>query len=194
MAGNRLSQRNQLVVLAVLVLGLCGAWYFYMIRPLQAEVAKIKQDVTQLENEILASVVIREKLGEVKAAVQEQEAKLAHLRQVLPEKKETAEIIRQVQDSAVESGLRVTSFAPRPTVNNEFYEDWPIQLALEGNFNSLGLFFEKLSGFTRLINVGGLQMRAVEENANRNRTLVASCVATTFVYIEPPQAEAEVRR
>lgn len=191
---SRLSQRNQLIVLAVLVLGLCAVWYVYMIRPLQDELGKIRQEVRQLESEVQAGLAIRERLSEVKLAVQEQEARLAHLRAVLPEKKETAEIVRQVQETAVQSGLRITSFAPKATVNNEFYEDWPIQLALEGNYNSLGTFFEKISGFTRIINVGNLQIRAVEKEPQRSRTLTADCMATTFVYIEPDQAEAETRR
>ncbi len=191
---SRLSQRNQLVVLAVLILGLCAVWYVYMVRPLQAEVQKYRQEVRQLEAEIQAGEAVRGKLADLKRAVQEQEARLAHLREVLPETKETAEIILQIQETAVKSGLKITSFAPKATVNNDFYEDWPIQLTLEGSYNSLGSFFERLSGFTRIINVGELQVKAVEKEPNRNRTLTAACTATTFVYAQPAAAEAEVRQ
>jgi type IV pilus assembly protein PilO len=191
---NRLSQRNQLVVLAVLILGLCAVWYVYMVRPLQEEVQKYRREVQQLQAEIQAGEAVRDKLAELKRAVQEQEARLAHLREVLPEKKETADIILEVQETAVKSGLKITSFAPKATVNNQFYEDWPIELTMEGSYNSLGSFFERISGFTRIINVGELHVKAIEKEPNRNRTLTAACTATTFVYAEPAAVEAEARQ
>jgi type IV pilus assembly protein PilO len=184
---NRLSQKNQLIILGVLVLGLCGVFYMYFVSPMREELDLLRSDIARLENEVEQGEAVLARLEELKRAVREQEQRLRHLRTVLPEKKETAEIIRQVQNTAVESSLKIMSFAPSATVNREFYEDWPIQLTFEGNYDSLGTFFERVSSFTRLINVENIEIKALEEDTSRQRTLSASCTATTFVYLEPEE-------
>jgi len=181
---SRLSQKSQFVILGLLVLALCGVFYVYMIRPLQADLADLNLQIENLEAEVAAGQGVRDQLDELKQAVQEQQARLTFLRQVLPEKKQTAEIIRQVQQMAVDSSLKINSFTPRATVNNEFYEDWPIMIALEGNYDSLGTFFERVGAFTRIINVDNINIKALDDDASRNRTLSATCTATTFVYLE----------
>ncbi len=181
---SRLSQKSQLVILGLLVLALCGVFYIYMIRPLQAELADLDLEIQNLEAEVAAGQGVRDQLQELKQAVQEQQARLSFLRQVLPEKKQTAEIIRQVQQMAVDSNLKINSFTPRATVNNDFYEDWPIMISLEGNYDSLGTFFERVGAFTRIINVDNINMKAIDDDASRDRTLSATCTATTFVYLE----------
>jgi type IV pilus assembly protein PilO len=187
----RLSQRSQLIILGVLILALCGVFYMYMIGPLRGELKQIEEQIRILELEVETGQAVRDQLEELKRAVREQEARLSHLRRVLPEKKETAEIIRQVQQLAVDSRLHIKSFTPRATVNQEFYEDWPILISLEGNYNSLGSFFEKISRFTRIINVDNINIRSVGEGSTRDRTLTATCTATTFVYIDPSTEESE---
>ena len=181
---SRLSQKSQLVILGALVLAMCGVFYIYLIRPLQTELAELDLQIQNLEAEVAAGQGVQDQLDELKKAVQEQQARLAFLRQVLPEKKQTAEIIRQVQQVAVDSSLKINSFTPRATVNNDFYEDWPIMISLEGNYDSLGTFFERVGAFTRIINVDNINMKAIEDGASRDRTLSATCTATTFVYLD----------
>jgi type IV pilus assembly protein PilO len=185
---NRLSQRDQFIVLGVLVLVLCVVFYIYMIGPMRTEIETVKGEIATLEAEISQTEVLNQRLQTIKLAVAEQQARLNELRQVLPEEKETADIIRQVQELAVESQLRIKSFTPRSTVDNVFYQDWPILISLEGNFDSLGIFFEKISGFTRIINVEDISIQALD-TPTRNRTLSATCTATTFVFIETPLEE-----
>lgn len=180
----KLSQQTQLVILGVLVLIMCGVFYVYMIRPLQREIANLEQDITRLEKEVAEGQAVRAQLAELKQAVQEQEQRLAYLREVLPEKKETAEIIRKVQELAVASHLKIKSFTPRATIRNAFYEEWPILLAMEGNYHNLGTFFEQVSSFTRIINIDNISLKGIEEGATRDRTLTATCRATTFVFVE----------
>ncbi|MFZ0429283.1 MAG: type 4a pilus biogenesis protein PilO [Acidobacteriota bacterium] len=185
-----LSQQGKLIVLCGLVLVLCGLFYLYFIRPLQDQLSQTNTRIESLEVEVAAGEAVRSQLGELKKAVAEQEARLLHLRRVLPEKKETAEIIRKVYEMALGANLKINSFTPRSTVNNGFYEDWPILISLDGNYNSLGDFFGQIGAFTRIINVENIHVKAITENPTRARTLSATCTATTFVFLEPQPTQA----
>jgi type IV pilus assembly protein PilO len=179
---NRLSKRTQLIVLGVLILLLCGIYYVYLISPLNSELQTVNLDIERLTREIEEGQRLLPQLQELKESVRLEEIRLYNLQQILPDRKETAQIIRQVHDLAVSSKLQIKSFTPRRTVDHGFYEDWPILLSIDGTYNNLGDFFERIAGFTRLINIDDLSIQAIEEGATDRRTLSATCTATTFVF------------
>lgn len=178
-----LPQRTQLGLLTVVMVGLCYVFYSYYIQPLKAEVDATGGQVSSLKNEVQKGQIVYSRLPEFKKQVREQEIKLATLRSILPERKQTAEIVSGLEQLARESRLRIKSFQPQGTVRKDFYEDWPILLSLEGNYDNLGVFFEKVSQFTRIINVENITIKKVEE-PTRSRTISATCTATTFVFID----------
>lgn len=189
---SKLPQRTQLGLLTVVMGGLFYVFYAFYIQPLKVEVDTLGSQLVEMKNEVQKGQIVYARLPEFKKQVKEQEVKLAGLRSILPERKQTAEIVSGLEQLARESRLRIKSFQPQGTIRKDFYEDWPILLSLEGNYDNLGAFFEKVSQFTRIINVENITIKKVEE-PTRSRTISATCTATTFVFIEtipeePPAA------
>ncbi|RPJ59862.1 MAG: hypothetical protein EHM23_12530 [Acidobacteria bacterium] len=185
---NKLPQRTQLALLTLVMAGLCYVFYTYYIQPLKSEVNGMGSQLRGLKNEVQKGQIVYSRLPQFKKQVREQEVRLATLRSILPERKQTAEIVSGLEQLARESRLRIKSFQPQGTVRKDFYEDWPILLSLEGNYDNLGLFFDKVSQFTRIINVENITIKKVEE-PSRSRTISATCTATTFVFVDPaPEA------
>lgn len=85
---------------------------------------------------------------------------------------------------AADSDLRIMRFIPQPVLSKAFYSDWPIQLEVEGNYNALGSFFEKIGKATRIINVDNLNVKGIDRAEGSVHTLKAVCTATTFVFRE----------
>jgi len=180
---SKLPQRTQLALLTLVMAGLCYVFYSFYIQPLKAEVDTLGSQLNDLKNEVQKGQIVYSRLPEFKKQVKAQEVKLATLRSILPERKQTAEIVSGLEQLARESRLRIKSFQPQGTVRKDFYEDWPILLSLEGNYDNLGTFFEKVSQFTRIINVENITIKKVEE-PSRSRTISATCTATTFVFVD----------
>jgi Tfp pilus assembly protein PilO len=169
---------------------LCYIFYSQYIQPLSAEVTNLQRKHRNLKTDVQRGQIVQFRLAEFKKQVKQQEGKLAFLRSVLPEEKETAEIVRRVELLAREARLDLKSFTPQKTIRRDFYEDWPIHISCEGTYNKLGSFFEKVSQFTRIINVDNIAIARVPETQTRERTIVATCTATTFMFVEPvPVAE-----
>lgn len=187
-----LSQRTQLIIFGVVILLLCYFFYSYYLAPRRDETLALTTEVQRLTEDVRAGLLVEARLGQFREEIARQREKLENLRQILPEGKETAEIIRRVQQLAVDSNLRIKSFTPQATVERDFYEDWPILISLEGNYDNLGKFFEKVGRFTRIINVDDINIKAVDKKeSTASRTLAATCTATTFVYLES-KAQQEV--
>jgi Tfp pilus assembly protein PilO len=56
-------------------------------------------------------------------------------------------------------------------------------MSLEGSYNNLGLFFQRVANFQRIINVDNIEIKVLS-NPDPDRTISATCTATTFVLLE----------
>lgn len=180
---SKLRQRTQLLLFTLIILAFCFLLYKRVVEPLKLEMDQVGAEIRALMIEVEKGRIVQARLPEFGEEIRRQQEKLDKLREILPEQKETAEIIRRIQRLAVESNLQIKSFIPQKTVRNDFYEDWPIVISMEGTYDNLGLFFQKVSQFTRIINVDNITIKGLEK-PEKGRTIGATCTATTFVFVE----------
>jgi len=139
----------------------------------------LQDEIKKLETQAVAS-----QLPRFKEEVARLEERLAELSTILPSEKETPIVLRSVLDMASASNLKIMRFVPKPTVPRNFYVDWPIEVSVQGSYNALGRFFEKVSQYGRIINVDNIGIKTFETGTNAARTVSAVCTATTFVFRE----------
>ena len=61
----------------------------------------------------------------------------------------------------------------------EFYREFPIAMDLTGNYHDLGIFFDRISKYSRIINVNNVK---IDMNPASGSTIRSTFTATTFVY------------
>ena len=103
---------------------------------------------------------------------------------MLPEQKDVADILRRIEGARdeVEPGDPALH-SPGKVVQQKLYAEIPYKLEAEGTYHNLASFFDQISKFPRIINVGEISIKA-KTPPEPNRTIVAECVATTFVLQE----------
>lgn len=156
-----------------------GFWYFY-VREIQADIAARETRLTALRADVAKGVATARRLPEFEAQVDELEERLESLRAVLPEEKDVADILRRLQGLAAQSNLSIQRFTPQPAVQQALYAEVPFKLQAEGTYHNLGAFFDRISKFQRVINISSISIKAKKE-PDQAATVVAECVATTFV-------------
>jgi type IV pilus assembly protein PilO len=179
-----LPRSTQIIIFIVLIGCLAVLFYWYFMKDLIAEREVLKNDIARLEISVSQMTAVESQLNRFKQELAQLEERLAVLRSILPAQKETPTVLRSVQHMAASSNLKILKFTPQPVVTREFYSDWPINIEVEGNYNGVGSFFEKVSRATRIIDVGTISMKSIEGSMDPQRTLTASCTATTFVFKE----------
>jgi type IV pilus assembly protein PilO len=162
-----------------------GAFVYYYEMPARVDFESRQQQLDGLKRDITMGMNTARKLPEFRAQVTELEARLNNLKAVLPEEKDAADLLRRMQTVATQSNLTIKSFKPAPTVTKQLHAEWPISLELDGNFHNLAMFFDRVSKFTRIVNISALEVRG-KDKADPNSTITASCVATTFVLLDKP--------
>jgi Tfp pilus assembly protein PilO len=79
-------------------------------------------------------------------------------------------------------------FTPRRQSEREFYYEWPIQIKVDATYHNLALFFDRVSRFSRIINIEDLQIRA---NKSAAHTIDATFTLKTYLYIDDSKDEGK---
>lgn len=166
----------------VSALAVFGFWKFY-VSEMQADIDARQTRLTALRGDITKGVATARRLPQFQSEVAELERRLENLRAVLPEQKDVADILRRVQGLATQSNLNIQRFTPQDPKQEALYAALPFKLRAEGTYHSLGLFFDRISKFPRIINVGEITIKP-RQVQDATSSIEAECVATTFILQE----------
>ena len=180
---NRLPWYGQVARFVVLGLALIGGFYWFYAVPARAEMVAREEKLASLRVTIAKGSAAANQLNQFRQQVAELEARLETLKAVLPEQKDVADLLRRIQTLATQSNLAIRGFKPAPSVTKQLHAQWPIALQLDGTYHNLAMFFDRVSTFSRIINVSGITIHA-KDKPESNSTISVDCIATTFVLIE----------
>ena len=188
----KLKPAHQIFVVMGLCAALLGAVWYWMLSPIQEDIATKEGQLGQLQSKVALGLARKAVLDQFKRETKMLEAKLEDLKSILPRERETDEVLRQVQSSAQSSGLKIRSIIPRPLVEREvFLTEWPLQMEVGGTYHDVGKFLDKIRNLPRIVNIGGLKLVTVGGGSSPASTNVtATYTATTFVYREEANAGA----
>ena len=170
---------------AFVVLGAASVYGFYNFYASQVTAdLEIKETrLAALRADINKGVATARRLGEFQAQVTDLERRLDALKNVLPEQKDVADTLRRIQGLATQSNLTLLRFTPAAPKQQPLYLEVPYQLIADGSYHNLALFFDRVSKFPRIINVGDISVSA-KPRQEANSTITATLTATTFVLQE----------
>jgi len=172
--------RSQKIVAGVVgVIVIVAAFYFLLLAPALAEVARLSAQLDSLQQEVARSRAIVADLMKFRREVAELTARLNALKEKLPGEREIPTLYRTVSDAATASGLGVALFQPRPPATRDYYIEIPITLNAEAGYHQIGEFFERVAKLTRVVNVTEIKLSGL----NRPRSPVrAELVLATYMY------------
>ena len=184
---NKIPWQVQLGVFVSLAIGAVVAFYLYYDQPFRDEMATREAKLAALQVDINKGLATAKKLQQFRSEVALLENRLSGLKQVLPDEKDAADLLRRMQTVASQSSLTIKSFKPSPVVTKQMHVEWPIALELDGSYDNLAMFFDRVSKFTRIVNISAVDVKG-KDKPLPNSSITASCVATTFVLLERPQS------
>ena len=175
----------QVGAFVTLAVAACGTFVYYYELPVRADMVSREVQLKALRADISKGLATAKKLPEFRSQVTELEARLDSLKAVLPDEKDAADLLRRMQTVATLSNLTIKTFRPSPTVTKQLHAEWPITLELEGTYHNLAIFFDRVGRFTRIVNISALDVKTLTR-PDPNSTIIATCVATTFVLLDKP--------
>ena len=143
-----------------------------------------------LQTEIRKGQAIEAKLPEFEKEIENLQTKLNDLLAILPTTPETGELLKWVKNLTDQSNLELLQFNPQALHPVEFYKEFPINMEIQGDYHDLGVFFDRISKYSRIINVSNVVIGAKNQGKG---SIHSTFTATTFVYddkaAQQPQQE-----
>jgi len=190
---NKLPWKVQVGVFLAVAVAALGGFYWYYVQGAQDAIATQQKTLDGMLAEAAKANATARQLKGFQAQVGELSARLDNLRAVLPEEKDVGDLLRRLQTLATQSNLTIRGFKPAPIVQKQTHAEWPIQLDLDGTYHNLGLFFDRVSKFPRIINVSTVRIKA-KDKPQPGSTITASCTATTYVLVEAPAPKTAAKK
>jgi type IV pilus assembly protein PilO len=193
LALNKLPWKVQVGVFLAVAVAALGGFYWYYVQGAQDAIATQQKTLDGMLAEATKANATARQLKGFQSQVGELSARLDNLRAVLPEEKDVGDLLRRLQTLATQSNLTIRGFKPAPIVQKQTHAEWPIQLELDGTYHNLGLFFDRVSKFPRIINVATVRIKA-KDKPQPGSTITASCTATTYVLVEAPAPKTAAKK
>ncbi|MGZ5049616.1 MAG: type 4a pilus biogenesis protein PilO [Methylobacter sp.] len=97
------------------------------------------------------------------------ETELADMIRQMPTKEEVANLLTDISQTGLASGLEFRLFKPGAPIRKDFYSELPINIEVIGKFDELGLFVSGLASLPRIVTVHDVNM-IPESKDNKNDT------------------------
>jgi Tfp pilus assembly protein PilO len=164
--------------------------HLYVFKDIQTTNERLEKSIDDLEREIEKGRAAKADLPRLEEDIRNYEIELDRLRRILPTRRETDNLIKRLKQLTEQGRFDLTRFTPGNFEDRGFYQAWPIQVGLDGTYHELGMLFDRLSRFPRIINVDNLVLSPVRRQGE-NFTIHADFTQQTFIYKEEDPAAAE---
>jgi type IV pilus assembly protein PilO len=185
----RLPFWGQVLLMVALSAGLVGIAYYLFpnLKEKGEEIQTINGELEELNAKIVEGRAIEQKLPEFEQEVANLQRKLGDVQQILPTDAQTGDLLRWIKNMTDQSNLGLKAFAPGGLRPVDLYKEFPIEMDVVGRYHDLGIFLDRVSKYSRIINVDNLRMSA--NPGDGDKTIRASFTATTFVYDDKVASE-----
>ena len=155
----------------------------YIFKDIRTQIERLETNIDELEREIEKGRAAKADLPRLEEDIRNYEIELERLRKILPTKRETDNLIKRAKQLTERGRFRLTRFTPGAFEDRDFFIEWPIRVGLDGTYHELGLFFDRLSRFSRIINVTELAINPIRKSET-GFTIHAEFVQRTYIYKE----------
>jgi type IV pilus assembly protein PilO len=178
------------LILGVVITGvLIWAFENYLFSDIQKDIKARTNDLQVLQGKVREGKAAEARLPQFREEAERLETELNRLLRILPTAKQTDELIKKIKSLTERGNFRLVTFQPQGFVKKDFYSEWPINVQLEASYHELALFFDRLSRFSRIINVETLAASALSKRGSPY-TISTSFTMKTFIYGDAKQEGA----
>jgi type IV pilus assembly protein PilO len=164
-------------------IALAVALHYFWLRGVNEEIARKTTELKGLQDEIQKGRAAERKLSQFREEVKRLELELAKLLQILPSARNTEDLIKRIEALTRQGDFTLKKFTPGEPVAKDFYSEYPIDISLDGTYHNLALLFDRMSRFSRIINVEDMKVGSILGTADAaGKSITANFVAKTFIY------------
>ena len=176
------------VVLITCILVGVGGYYFDIEEQLSRLSAVEKKEV-ELRRTFETKQAKAANLDAYKKQLAEMKQSFGAMLRQLPNKTEVADLLVDVSQTGLASGLEFELFKPEAEVPREFYAELPIQLKVNGQYHEFGQFISGIAALPRIVTIHDIKIQQSGKKADGNGLLMLEATAKTYRYLDEEEMQ-----
>lgn len=189
-------QKAKVVFCALLALFIVIMAWFLLISGKRDELASLESTETQLRNEFEKEQGRAVNLEPLKQQLTQMEQVLQQMLRQLPSKTEMPDLIIDISQTALSSGLSNELFQPGAEQPKEFYAEKPIALRMVGSYHQFGAFVSGVASLPRVVilTMHDINLKPKDPKTGitaRSGALELSGTVKTYRYLDDVEMEAQ---
>ncbi|MFC0677003.1 type 4a pilus biogenesis protein PilO [Lysobacter korlensis] len=191
-------RQAQIGFAAIVALVIIGLWWYLFISDKRTELEDLERQETDLRAEFETKQGRAANLEPLKLQLAQMEQQLQQMLRQLPSKNEMPDLIVDISQTALATGITNELFQPGPEEPKEFYAEKPIALRMVGSYHQFGGFVSGVASLPRVVimTMHDIQLKPrgeskTGEGITVNAPLELSGTVKTYRYLDEEEVAAQ---
>ncbi len=183
-------------VICLVILG-AGYWFDTKDQWEALQLAKAKEQELKQSFETKQAKAVN--LDAYKQQLDEMNASFGLMLRQLPSKAEVADLLVDISQTGLASGLEFELFSPKDEAPKDFYAELPINIRVTGKYHQFGAFVSGVAALPRIVTMHDIVIRppqSAQPGQEKSDKLVMELVTKTYRYLEEGtiQTDADIKK
>ena len=172
----------RLVVVSAVLVAIGAGYWILSYQPAQETRRALVARSQELQRSLNNARSIANNVAGFEAEVAGLERDLDLALKQLPNRKQFEDLLQDISTAGKKVGVTIKSIDRDDEIQRDFYAEVPFKIELEGTYHDLARFFEMVASLPRIVNMGGLDIKVLDESQQSTRLKVTG-LATTFRFL-----------
>lgn len=161
------------------------AGYWFDTKDQQEEIDRLVQKEHKLQKDFKTNARKAANLELYKQQMVDMQQSFGAMLKQLPSKTEVAELLVDISQTGLASGLEFELFQPTAEIPKEFYAELPIKLRVTGQYHEFGNFVSGVAALPRIVTLHDFSIKP-----DKDGKLVMEATAKTYRYLDEEETQA----
>ena len=178
------------ILVALVSLSVLFLVYYFDTQNQIAELERTQQTETTLKGTFEKKQAKAASLEAYKDQMKEMEESFGTMLRQLPSKTEVADLLVDITQTGLASGLEFNLFQPKNEAPKEFYAELPIEINVKGDYHQLGQFVSGIAALPRIVTIHNIKITGGNGSGKESKGLGMEAIAKTYRYLDEEEIAA----
>ena len=180
------------ILIAVVAIGVLALGYFLDIQDQQENLDRITSEEKRLKEDFEFKQAKAANLDAYKAQMVEMEDSFGAMIRQLPSKTEVEDLLVDISQTGLASGIEFQLFKPLAEKHIEFYAELPITLKMTGTYHQFGEFVSGIAALPRIVTLENISISGGK--GKKKDLLTMNVTAKTYRYLDESEVSGKRKK
>ena len=182
------------VLIAIVAVAVLAAGYFLDIQTQQESLDRITSEEKRLKEDFEVKQAKAANLNAYKAQMVEMEDSFGAMIRQLPSKTEVEDLLIDISQTGLASGIEFQLFKPLAEKHIEFYAELPITLKMTGTYHQFGEFVSGIAALPRIVTLENISITGGKGKNSKKGNLTMDVTAKTYRYLDESEVSGKRKK